>query len=191
MTQAHPPALASTLTNALNPFVIFTALFALVAFTRSPASEALLYLVVELLAAAVVALYVFLMRRGRRVGDFWISARAERLVPAVFLLSAFVGLLVALWLLDVPGALLRTTFSMGLAAAAVAGITLAWKASAHAAVAGHAAAAGMLVLGPPGLIFVLVLPLVLYARVGPWAHTLPQTLAGAALGAAFATMFLA
>ncbi|MBA3423118.1 MAG: hypothetical protein H0U04_00985 [Rubrobacter sp.] len=190
MTAPHPRALASTLTNVLNPFFIFTALFALAAFARSPAPEALLYLGLELLAAAFVVVYVFLMRRRRRVGDFWISARAERLVPAIFLLSAFVGLLAALWLLDAPGVLVLTTLSMGLAAATVAAVTLVWKTSAHTAVAGHAAVAGLLVLGPVGLIFVLALPLVLYARVGPWAHTLPQALAGVGVGAAFAAVFL-
>ncbi len=190
MTAPHPQALASTLANVLNPFSIFTVLFALAAFAQSPVPEALLYLVMELFAAAVVALYVFVLRRRRRVGDFWISTRAERLVPAIFLLSAFVGLLVALWLLGAPGVLLRTTLSMGLAAAAVAAITLLWKASAHAAVAGHVAVAGPLILGPVGLVFVLALPLVLYARVGPWAHTLPQALVGAGVGAAFAVTFL-
>ena len=190
MTQAHPPAIASTLSNALNPFVIFTALFALVAFTRSPIPEALLYLTLELLAAALVVLYVLLLRRRRSVGDFWISTRTERFIPAIFLLSAFVGLLLALWLFDAPGDLLRTTLSMGLAASIVAAVTLVWKASAHTAVAGHAAAAGLLVLGAWGAPFVLVLPLVLYARVGPWAHTLPQALAGVGVGAAFAAVFL-
>jgi len=179
------------LTNVLNPFFIFTVLFALVAFTKSSTPQAILYLAVELLAAAVVALYIVFMRRRRRVGDFWISARAERLVPAIFLLSAFVGLLTVLWLLDPPGVLLRTTLSMGLAAATVAAVTLLWKASAHTAVAGHAAVTGPLVLGPPGLVFVLVLPLVLYARVGHWAHTLPQVLVGAAVGAVLAALFLA
>jgi len=190
MTAPHPPALASALTNVLNPFFLFTALFALVAFTESSIPQAFLYLAVELLASAAVALYVLFMRRRRRVEGFWISARAERLVPALFLLAAFIGLLVALWLLDAPGALLRTTLSMGLAAAAVAAITLAWKASAHTAVAGHAAAAGPLVLGPVGIAFVLVLPLVLYARIGPHAHTLSQALVGAGVGAVFALSFL-
>ncbi len=189
MTAPHPPALASTLTNVLNPFFIFTALFTLVAFTESSIPQAFLYLAVELLAAAAVALYVF--ARRSRVGGFWIPARDKRLVPAIFLLAAFVGLLAAMWVLDAPGVLFRTTLSMGLAAATVAAITLLWKASAHAAVAGHAALAGPLILGPIGLVFVLALPLVLYARTGPWAHTLPQALAGAGIGAAFALLFLA
>lgn len=184
------PRLARFLTNALNPFLIFTALYALVAFARTDLGEAALYVALELLAAAVVAGYVLLMRRRRRVGDFWISARAERLVPAVVLLTTFVALLVALAVLDAPRGLFLLSLSMGLASATVATITLFWKASAHCTVAGHAAVAGLLLLGTPGAIFLLALPLVVWSRLAPGAHTLPQTLAGAAVGAVFALAFL-
>jgi membrane-associated phospholipid phosphatase len=187
----RPQQLARALTNALNPFVIFTALFALVAFAEGGAYRGVLYLAVELTAAAAVAGYLLFIRRRSRVGDFWISARAERLSPAVFLLAAFVALLAALVLLDAPQDLTLLTLSMGLASAVVAGITLLWKASAHCTVAGHAAAAGLLLLGPLGLVFLLVLPLLLWSRVILKAHTLSQTLAGAAVGAGFALLFLA
>jgi membrane-associated phospholipid phosphatase len=187
----RPQELASALTNVLNPFVIFTALFALVAFVEAGAYRGFLYLAVELTAAAAVAGYVLFMRRRSRVGDFWISTRAERLAPAVFLLAAFVALLAALVLLDAPQNLSLLTLSMGLASAAVAGITLLWKASAHCTVAGHAAAVGLLLLGPLGFAFLLVLPLVLWSRVTLKAHTLSQTLTGAAVGAGFAVLFLA
>ena len=187
----RPQQLARALTNALNPFVIFTALFALVAFAEAGAYRGVLYLAVELTAAAAVAGYLLFIRRRSRVGDFWISARAERLSPAVFLLAAFVALLAALVLLDAPQDLTLLTLSMGLASAGVAGITLLWKASAHCTVAGHAAAAGLLLLGPLGFVFLLVLPLVLWSRVTLKAHTLSQTLTGAAVGAGFAVLFLA
>ncbi len=182
---------ARLLTNALNPFFIFTALYTLVAFSEASALWATLYVGAELAAAAFVAGYVLLLRLRRRVGDFWISARVERLVPALVLLSAFATLLGALALLGASGILFRTTLSMGLASAAVAVMTLAWKASAHSAVAGHAAVVGLLVLGSPGLLFALFLPLVLWSRIVSGAHTLPQVLAGASVGAAFALLFLA
>jgi hypothetical protein len=187
----HLQELSRVLTNALNPFVIFTALFALVAFAEAGAYRGFLYLAAELTAAVIVAGYVLFMRQRSRVGDFWISARAERLTPAVFLLAAFVALLAALVLLDAPQDLTLLTLSMGLASMTVAGITLLWKASAHCTVAGHAAAAGFLLLGPPGLVFLLVLPLVVWSRVTLKAHSLPQTFAGAAVGAGFAVLFLA
>ncbi len=184
------PGPARLVTNLLNPFVIFTALYALVAISRAGARDAILYLALELLAAAAVAGYVFLMRRRKRVGDFWISARAERLVPAVVLLAAFVALLAALALSDAPRDLFLLTLSMGIASAAVAAVTLFWKASAHCAVAGHAAAAGLLLLGPLGLVFLLALPLVVWSRITLTAHTLSQTLAGTVAGALFAALFL-
>ncbi len=186
----HPRA-ARLLTNVLNPFFVFTALYALVALSEATFLRAALYIAVEFAAAAVVAGYVFLLRRSGRVGEFWISARAERLVPALVLLSAFAALLGALTLLGAPGTLLATTLSMGLASAFVAAITLLWKASAHAAVAGHAVAAGLLVLGPASLVFVLVLPAVLWSRIVAGAHTPAQALVGASVGAAFALLFLA
>ena len=186
----NPQALARAMTNALNPFVTFTALYAVVAFADAGVVRGLRYLGAELLAAVAVAGYVLLMRRRSRVGDFWISTRAERLTPALYLLAAFVALLAALALFDAPRDLILLTLSMGLASATVAAITLRWKASAHCTVAGHAAAAGFLLLGPPGLIFSLVLPLVLWSRVALGAHTLPQALVGAAVGTGFAILFL-
>jgi hypothetical protein len=128
--------LARTLTNVLNPFAIFTALYALVALSEVEAFRALLYVALELLAAAAVAGYVLLMRRHSRVGDFWISARA------------------------------------------------------HCTVVGHAATAGLLVLGFPGIIFAVTLPLVVWARVALGAHTTSEALAGAAVGAVSALLFL-
>jgi len=175
----------------LNPFATFTALFALVALAEAGAYRGATYLAVELTAATAVAGYVLVMRRRTRVGDFWISTRTERLTPAVFLLAAFVVLLGVLALLDSPQNLFLLTLSMGLASAALAGITLLWKASAHCTVTGHAAAAGLLLLGPLGFVFLLALPIVVWSRVTLKAHTLPQALAGATVGAGFAVLFLA
>ena len=182
--------LARLLTDVLNPFAIFTALFFAVALAESQVSRALLYTGVELLAASAVASYVLLMRRRARVGDFWISARAERLAPALFLLTAFVVLLGALWLLGAPEDLSLLTLSMGLASATVALLTLFFKASAHCTVAGYAATAGLLLLGPLGILFLVVLPLVIWSRVALGAHTVLEALAGAAVGAVFAALFL-
>src|SRR5919107_1734464 len=88
---------ARLLTNGLNPFFVFTALYTLVAHAESAGMlPATLLVAGELAAAAFVAGYVFLLRRRRRVGDFWISARRQRLVPALVLLTTFAALLGAL-----------------------------------------------------------------------------------------------
>ncbi|QIN77896.1 hypothetical protein GBA65_04485 [Rubrobacter marinus] len=191
-TTEPSPRAAKRLADVLNPFTVFTALYASVAFSVTTPGAAVLYLAVELVAAGLVVGFVVSLRRRRRVGDFWISSRGQRLVPAVFLLLTFAALLCTLALLDAPEGIFLATLSMGLASAAVAAVTLAWKASAHSAVAGHAAVAALLVLGlPPAVPFLLVLPAVLWARVATGAHTPAQVLAGAAVGAAFAAVFLA
>ena len=182
--------MAHTLTNVLNPFVSITALYTRVDFSEVDVTAVLPYVTLELLAAAAVAGYVLLMRRRSRVGDFWISARAERLTPALFLIAAFIGLLAILKLLDAPEDLFLLTLSMGLASATIAISTFFFKASAHCTVAGHAAAAGLFSLGLLGVVFAIALPLVVWARVALGAHTLSQTLAGAAVGAGFAVVFL-
>jgi membrane-associated phospholipid phosphatase len=186
-----PLRVASVLTHALNPFIIFTALYALVALSYAGLMRGLLLLAVELVSAVAVAGYVLYMRRRSRVGDFWISARAERLTPALFLLAAFAALLAVLFLLEAPRDLFLLTLSMGLASMAVALITLFWKASAHCTVAGHAAAAGLLLLGPWGIVFLSMLPVVIWSRIVTGAHTPLQTLAGTAIGAGFAVLALA
>lgn len=181
---------SAVLTNVFNPFVVFTVFYTIVAFEYSAGASALLYLGLELLAAAAVAAYVVALRRRSRVEDFWISRRADRYVPAIFLLSVFVVLLTALKLFGAPDPLYDATLSMAIAAAAVAAITFFWKASAHTTVAGHAAVAGPLLLGAAGLIFVISLPLVLWARVTAGAHTVLQACAGAGVGASIALLFL-
>ena len=161
------------------------------AFAEAEVRSALLYVALELLAAAVVAGYVLLMRRRKRVGDFWISARAERLAPALILLTTFVALLGSLYFLEAPRDLFLLTLSMGLASAAVAAGTLFWKASAHCTVAGHAVVAGLLLLGPLGFVFAVALPLVIWSRLTLTAHTVPQALVGTTVGTIFALLFLA
>src|SRR5215212_3462424 len=63
---ARPQRVARALTNALNPFFIFTALYALVALVDAGVSRGLPFLAVELLAAAAVAVGGLLDLRSRR-----------------------------------------------------------------------------------------------------------------------------
>src|ERR671920_2339417 len=97
--RATSPRAARLFTNVLNPFFVFTTLYAFVAIGEANVPQATLYVAVELAAAAFVAGYVFLLRRRRRVGDFWISSRRQRLVPALVLLTTFAALLGSLALL--------------------------------------------------------------------------------------------
>ena len=174
----------------LNPFVIFTALFFWVAASEGGIGRALLYTAVELLAAGAVGGFLLARRRAKKISGFWLSRRQERIVPAVVLISAGVSLFLLLWALGAYAGLLVVTASVFVAAMLVALLTLLWKASAHATVAGHAAACAAILLGWWGIVFVIALPLVLWARVTEGAHTASQVLVGAAVGAGVAALFL-
>jgi hypothetical protein len=184
--------IARKLGQALNPFVLFTVLFALVAMvTVASLMDAGLFLVLELLAAGSVVAYLARRTASKKASDFWLKVRAERRVPALVLLAAAVALQVALVVFGAPRELVFLMGSMLGAALLLAVVTLAWKASAHSAVAGHAAVWGVEVLGSWGLVFVAAAPLVMWARAAERRHTWAQVLGGTGVGAAAAAIGVA
>ena len=185
--------LARAATNLLNPFMVFTALYAAVSVAESDTLfRAAFFVGLEILAAGIGVLFLIYRRRASGNSGFWIPHRADRRTAAGLLLVLFTCLTGALTLLDAPGALVQATLSIGLVTLAAATVTLFWKVSAHAAVAGHAAVAAFLLLGPVWeFAFTAVLPAVALSRVILGDHTPLQVLVGAALGAAGALLVVA
>jgi len=123
------------------------------------------------------------LRRGH-ISDWHVSERSERLQPVPVIGGILApGLpLVALWLFDGPKTLmLASACILGLVIVNLA-ITLFWKISQH--VSGVAATATLVtgVLGVGFAPLMLLIPLVAWARVRVGAHTVWQTVAGAATG---------
>jgi len=180
---------ARTTGYVLNPFFLFPVLYALVAAAHEPSlPQGLLYGAFLLLAVSVVVVFIKMRTASGKAGDFWLMSRRERLLPALVLLAAAVGLCVALVAAGAPGELVLFTGSMLIAAFLAALITLAWKISAHATVAGHAAVWGVALLGAVGFVFALALPAVVWSRAAERRHTLLQALAGACLGVVVAAL---
>ena len=181
--------IARRLGQVLNPFVLFTVLFTLVATTTAASwLGAAFYLALELLAAGFVVAFLLHRTASNRAGDFWLKAREERRVPALILLAAAVALQGSLAVFGAPTELVLLMGSMLGAALLLAGVTLWWKASAHSAVAGHAAVWASAVLGPWGLPFGIAVPIVMWARAAERRHTWAQVLAGAGIGATAAVV---
>jgi hypothetical protein len=183
--------LAGILGDALNPFVVFTALFLWVALAEAGPPAALGYVAVEVAAAGVVVGYLYVQARRGRVSGFWLPSRRERIVPALVLIATGLAAVAILWALGAPREVLNVGVSMFVAALAVAVLTLAWQASAHTTVAGHAAVCGLLLLGWWGLLFAATVPAVIWARVATRAHDRAQALAGAFVGGGVAALFFA
>jgi membrane-associated phospholipid phosphatase len=133
---------------------------------------------------------LWLLRAGR-IADFHLTQRHERIRPfAVSLLATLVATCL-LWWAGAP----RLMVLLGVAALAqtvlLFALTLAWKVSVHAAATGaFAALAGMgWGLAPAGLLPLLLVPLVGWARMRLRRHTPAQVAVGVAIGAG--TMALA
>lgn len=175
--------------QVLNPFALFTVLFALVAaFTTAHWWAALFYLALELLAAGSVVAFLARRTGSKKASDFWLKVREERKVPALVLLAAAITLQIALVVFGAPRELVFLMGSMLGTALILALVTLFWKASAHTAVAAHAAVWGVAVLGAGGLVFVVAAPIIMWARVAEDRHTTAQVIAGAGVGAAAAAI---
>lgn len=180
------PRLAVVVGAVFNPFVLFTGLFAATAFSAAGLRDAAVYVAIEIVATGGLVAYLAALRLGSSSG-FWLPVREERLVPAFVLLGLGVATVGLLGYLDAPGELVGLTLEM-LATASLVTAMIAWiKASAHVAVACHCAVAGVASLGPPGIVFVLLVPAVMWARVAERAHTPAEVAVGGVAGTVIAS----
>ncbi|OOB90456.1 phosphatase PAP2 family protein [Rathayibacter sp. VKM Ac-2630] len=130
-----------------------------------------------------------LLRAGRITGDHHVPERRERALPIALALVSIVVGLVLLAALGAPAAV--TTFGLVTVAVVVAVgvVNLAWKLSGHAAVVATCAVVVLIAYGPWSLL--LSAPVLLWtgwSRVRLGAHTPAQVVAGAATGAAIASV---
>jgi membrane-associated phospholipid phosphatase len=130
-----------------------------------------------------------LLRAGRITGDHHVPERRERALPIALALVSIVVGLVLLAALGAPAAV--TTFGLVTVAVVVAVgvVNLAWKLSGHAAVVATCAVVVLIAYGPWSLL--VSAPVLLWtgwSRVRLGAHTPAQVVAGAATGAALASV---
>ncbi len=147
------------------------------------------------LALPVVGLALLVLRRALRQGrisDWHITERTERLqwrlVASSLVLSALP--VVVLAALDGPRYLLMAFGATLVLVLVNTAITVWWKVSQH--VSGIALGATLIagVVGPTLIPVLLLIPLVAWARVRGEAHTVPQTIAGGAIGVSVALLAL-
>ncbi len=129
--------------------------------------------------AYLAALYA----RGH-VSDLDLSTREERLRPYLVAVAALALAAALLYTGGAPPLLTTLAAALALEFALLFAITLAWKISAHAAAAATLAALAVALASPLAPLWILLVPLVCWARVHLGRHTITQTIAGALLGAA-------
>jgi membrane-associated phospholipid phosphatase len=183
--------LARILSTIFNPFLTALALF--VILSHATARDTLdfwrLLFISTFFTSIGPMLYVFWLYATDRISDLDMSVRTER--EAVF--TAFVAFYLigagVLWLVHASRVMIATMLGYFAATLVVGYITRYWKISTHALGITAPLVALTLLYGRQPLPFLVLIPMVCWARVYLKAHTVGQVLAGAALAIVSTTLF--
>ena len=175
--------LARILSTIFNPFLTALALFVILAHIG--AKDTLdfwrLLFISTFFTSIGPMLYVFWLYATDRISDLEMSQRREReLVFSAFVVFDFCGA-ATLWLLHAPRLMIAAMLGYFVSTLVVQYITRYWKISTHAIGITAPLAALTLLYGRQPLPFMVLIPMVCWARVYLKAHTVMQVVAGAAL----------
>ena len=183
--------LARILSTIFNPFLTALALF--VILSGRVAHDTLDFWRWMLLSVTFTSLapmlYIFYLYATDRISDLDMSDRQERAnVFGAFIVFYGLGTVV-LALIRGPAPLIATMAGYTASTAVVQFITRYWKISTHAIGVTAPLVALVYLYGARPLPFIVIVPLVCWARVYLRAHTVAQVLAGVALAASTVALF--
>jgi len=183
--------LARSLSTIFNPFLTAFALFVILAHIG--AKDTLdfwrLLFVSTFFVSVGPMLYVFWLNATDRISDLDMSVRAEReLVFTAFVVFDFFGV-AALWLIHAPRLMIAAMLGYLVSTLVVQYITRYWKISTHAIGITAPLAALTIIYGRQPLPFMVLVPMVCWARVYLKAHTVAQVAAGCALAVTTTAFF--
>jgi membrane-associated phospholipid phosphatase len=183
--------LARILSTIFNPFLTALALFVILADVSAKSTDdfwRLLFLSTFFTSIGPM-IYVFWLYATDRISDLDMSVRHEReSVFGAFVVFYLLGT-IALWYTHAPKLLVAAMAGYTLSTFIVQYITRYWKISTHALGITAPLVAMTLLYGRGPLPFLILIPMVCWARVYLKAHTLGQVIAGAVLGTASVILF--
>jgi membrane-associated phospholipid phosphatase len=183
--------LARILSTIFNPFLTALALFVILAHIGAKDTLdfwRLLFVSTFFLSLGPM-LYVFWLYATDRISDLDMSVRLEReMVFTAFVIFDVLGV-AALWIVHAPRLMIAAMLGYLVSTMIVQYITRYWKISTHAIGITAPLAALTLLYGRQPLPFIVLIPMVCWARVYLKAHTVMQVLAGVALAMATTGFF--
>ena len=196
MVSIHPPLapipiknrrvwrdLARILSTIFNPFLTALALFVILSHVRADSTVEFwrLLFMSTFFTSIGPMLFIFWLYATDRISDLDMSIREEReKVFFVFVMFYLAGT-ATLWFTGAPRLLVASMAGYTLATAVVQYITRYWKISTHAVGITAPLVALSLLYGKQPLPFLVLIPMVCWARVYLRAHTVAQVIAGAVL----------
>lgn len=183
--------LARILSTVFNPFLTAIALFIILSHVHTASTQQFWQMLFLSTAFTSIGpmIFIFWLYATDRISDLDMSIREEReRVFGVFVIFYLVGT-VALWLTHSPRLLIATMAGYTLATIVVQYITRYWKISTHALGITAPLVVLSMLYGPQPLPFLVLIPMVCWARVYLKAHTLGQVIGGALLGSGSVALF--
>jgi membrane-associated phospholipid phosphatase len=183
--------LARILSTIFNPFLTALALFVILAHIGAKDTFDFwrLLFISTFFTSLGPMLYVFWLYASDRISDLDMSVRAEReMVFTVFVIFDFLGA-TTLWVLHAPRLMIAAMLGYFVSTLVVQYITRYWKISTHALGITAPLAALTILYGRQPLPFMVLIPMVCWARVYLRAHSVLQVVAGAGLAIATTGFF--
>lgn len=183
--------LARTLSTIFNPFLTAFALFVILAdiVAKDTLDFWRLLFVSTFFVSVGPMLYVFWLNATDRISDLDMSVRVEReMVFSAFVIFDALGA-ATLWLIHAPRLMIAAMLGYLVSTLVVQYITRYWKISTHAIGITAPLAALTLVYGRQPLPFMVLIPMVCWARVYLKSHTVAQVVAGCALAVTTTAFF--
>ncbi|MBV8723267.1 MAG: hypothetical protein JO277_14040 [Candidatus Eremiobacteraeota bacterium] len=183
--------LARILSTIFNPFLTALALFVILAdiSARNTLDFWRLLFLSTFFTSIGPMIYVFWLYATDRISDLDMSVRQEReMVFSAFVLFYLAGA-ATLWLLHAPRLLTAAMLGYFASTLVVGYITRYWKISTHALGITAPLFALSILYGRQPLPFLVLIPMVCWARVYLKAHTVAQVVAGAALAVVSTGLF--
>ncbi|WP_405017403.1 hypothetical protein OHV05_10220 [Kitasatospora sp. NBC_00070] len=185
-----PEKAAKVVTDVLAPANLVIGLLLLVGWQGSHSWGGLGWGLLAALFCGVIPLGIILLgvRRGA-LTDKHIRVRRQRMIPMGASLVSVVAGVTALHALGAPSEVFALAVAMLVGLVTSLLVTVWWQISIHNSVAGGAALILMLVFGPLLALSAAAVAAIGWSRLVLKAHTLPQVLAGTALGSVAALTF--
>lgn len=174
----------STLSNA--PLIAIFIFFGLNYYFLRGADFVTVTLVCMCFAVVIPSIVAYVWIKNKNL-EIDMPNKEDRLYPLLWILFSYLLGVIGLFIISAPLIIIVLMFCYFSNTLMVLLISLFWKISIHSVGVAGPVAFLIYVFGYPGLIFLILIPIVMWSRLFLKRHTFSQAIAGASLGFALTT----
>ncbi len=181
-------SLANIISTFTNAPLVSILVFILINYYLLRGYEFVIVTFISIIFAALIpSIMAFLWIKNQKI-EIDMPRKEDRFYPLLWIILSYLIGVVFLYIISAPPITTVLMFCYFSNTIIVLFISLFWKISIHSIGVAGPAAALIYVFGYVGLIFILLIPLVIWSRLYLKRHTLYQVIAGALLGFSLTTL---